>query len=143
MLISVRIAGSISAPPIPSRTAQPIINVPMLVAKPVIPVPMANMTVPMTRVRLRPQMSPNLPPVIISAASTSEYKVITPWTEVTLVLRSFTTWEMDTFIMDVSIMMMKTAVDKTISGDHLLVHCTGCRIFPLLSSLKGARPFPL
>ena len=52
--------------------------------------------------RLRPTISPTFPPVIISDAITSVYRVIAVWIPVTVVSRSFATVAIAVFITVVS-----------------------------------------
>ena len=54
------------------------------------------------KARLRPRIAPIFPPVIISDAITSVYRVIAVWMPVTVVPRSFATVAIDTFITDAS-----------------------------------------
>ena len=54
------------------------------------------------KARLRPRISPTLPPVIISAAITSVYIVIAVWMPVTVVSRSFATVAIAVFMTVVS-----------------------------------------
>ena len=60
------------------------------------------MTQPIVNARLRPRISPTLPPVIISDAITSVYIVIAVWIPVTVVSRSFATVAIAVFITVVS-----------------------------------------
>ena len=60
------------------------------------------MTQPIAKARRRPIMLPIFPPVIISVAITSVYRVIAVWTPVTVVPTSLATWAMDTFITELS-----------------------------------------
>ena len=52
--------------------------------------------------RLRPRIAPIFPPVIISDAITSVYRVIAVWIPTTVVSRSLATVAIDTFITDES-----------------------------------------
>ncbi len=63
----------------------------------------------MAKVRFAPQRSPNFPPINIREAITRVYSVIAVWRPTTVVSRSATTWEMDTFITVVSSTMMNCA----------------------------------
>src|SRR3954452_13055448 len=56
----------------------------------------------MTKARLRPIRSPILLPMRMNAAETSASSAIAPWTPLTVVSRSSTTLEIETFINDVS-----------------------------------------
>ena len=65
-------AGIIRAEPRPSRSDQPNVIMPRLTANAVMTAPTPYMVTPIAKVRLRPQMSPSLLPVIMQAAMTSE-----------------------------------------------------------------------
>ena len=56
----------------------------------------------MTYARFRPIRSPTLLPIKMKAAETSASSAIAAWTLLTVVSRSWTTDEIDTFISDVS-----------------------------------------
>src|SRR5690349_19548702 len=71
---------------------------------------------PMTNARRRPRMSPTLAPVIMNIAMTRQYRVITAWIVVTVVLKSATRVLIDTFITDWSSTMTNWAVASAISG---------------------------
>ena len=58
-------------------------------------------------------MSPNLAPVSMNAAITSVYAVIASWICATVLCRSLTTCEIDTFITVLSSTMMNCAVAST------------------------------
>jgi hypothetical protein len=60
------------------------------------------MTHPIANARLRPQIWPIFPPVIISEAITSVYSVIAVWMPVTVVPTSFATVAIETFITELS-----------------------------------------
>ena len=60
------------------------------------------MTAPIVNARLRPRISPILPPVIISEAMTSVYIVIAVWMPVTVVPRSLATVAIAVFMTVVS-----------------------------------------
>ena len=60
------------------------------------------MTHPIANARLRPRIWPTLPPVIISDAMTSVYRVMAVWMPVTVVPRSSATVAIDTFITELS-----------------------------------------
>src|SRR4029450_8059850 len=64
--------------------------------------PMAYPSRPSTYARLRPKRSPTLLPIRMNAADTSASSAIADWTLLTVVSRSRTTAEIDTFISDVS-----------------------------------------
>src|SRR5215213_634362 len=64
--------------------------------------PMAYPSRPSTYARLRPMRSPTLLPMRMNAADTSASRAIADWTPLTVVSRSRTTDEIDTFISDVS-----------------------------------------
>ena len=63
---------------------------------------MAYASNPRTYARLRPIRSPTLLPIRMKAAETNASSAIAAWTPLTVVPRSFTTDEIDTFISDVS-----------------------------------------
>src|SRR5262249_10768830 len=67
---------------------------------------------PIENARLRPIKAPILPPVIISAAITSAYRVIAVWTPVTVVFVSFATVAIATFITDVSSVIRNCAAQS-------------------------------
>src|SRR3954447_15160832 len=73
------------------------------------------MTQPTVNARLRPMISPILPPVIISDAITSVYRVIAVWMPVTVVPRSLATVAIDTFITDESKIMTNCAAASVTS----------------------------
>jgi hypothetical protein len=60
------------------------------------------MSSPIEKARRRPRMAPILPPVIISDAITSVYRVIAVWMPVTVVPMSAATWRIETFITELS-----------------------------------------
>src|ERR1039457_488004 len=60
------------------------------------------MTSPIEKACRRPTMAPILPPVIISDAITSVYKVIAVWMPVTVVPMSAATWRIETFMTELS-----------------------------------------
>ena len=60
------------------------------------------MTSPIAKARRRPMMAPILPPVIISDAITSVYRVIAVWMPVTVVPMSAATWRIETFMTELS-----------------------------------------
>ena len=64
--------------------------------------PIAYPSRPSTNARLRPKRSPTLLLIRMNAAETSASSAIALWTELTVVSRSSTTAEIDTFISDVS-----------------------------------------
>ena len=64
--------------------------------------PVAYASRPTTNARLRPKRSPSLELIRMNAAETSASSAIAPCTALTVVSRSPTTAEIDTFISDVS-----------------------------------------
>ncbi len=68
---SATMAGMISTAPRPSRNDQPMIRTVRFGAMDVVNDPQAYTTQPIEKARLRPRISPILPPVIISEAITS------------------------------------------------------------------------
>src|SRR5262249_42469605 len=67
---------------------------------------------PIENARLRPIRAPILPPVIMSAAITSAYRVIAVWTPVTVVFMSLATVAIATFITDVSSVIRNCAAQS-------------------------------
>src|SRR4051794_24699521 len=92
----------ISTAPRPSRPDQPIISTVRFGDSAVVSDPQAYTTQPIANARLRPRISPILPPVIISDAITSVYIVIAVWIPVTVVSRSLATVAIAVFITVVS-----------------------------------------
>lgn len=82
-----RIAGHIIAPPMPIRNRQ-VSNNPMFGASPPITEKMAKIAVPRKKMRLRPNMSANRPPVTMATPNTMAYPLITHCTVVTSVLKA-------------------------------------------------------
>src|SRR3954454_2989480 len=74
------------------------------------------MTQPIRNARRRPQMSPSLPPTSISAAITSEYRVMMPWIVVTSVSKSETSCEIETFMTAASSTIRNWASERITSG---------------------------
>src|SRR6516225_2241136 len=72
------------------------------------------MTHPIAKARLRPSICPTLPPVIMSDAITSVYRVIAAWMPVTVVPTSLATVAIDTFITELSSVMRNWA-DASVS----------------------------
>src|SRR5262249_62216966 len=64
--------------------------------------------------RLRPIRSPSLLPIRMNAADTSASSAIADWTPLTVVCRSRTTDEIDTFISDVSTTRTNMAIARRI-----------------------------
>ena len=58
---------------------------------------------PIRKARLEPQISPSFPPVSMKAAMVNVYSVMAPCTPPTVVSRSSTSAEIDTFMIVVSI----------------------------------------
>ena len=74
---------------------------------------------PSPKARSRPRMSPSFAPTSMNAAITSVYIVIALCTPVTVVFRSATICEIETFITLESSTMMNWADARMISGSHL------------------------
>ena len=68
---------------------------------------------PMRNARFEPQMSPSLPPVSMNEAIVSVYRVMAVCTSPTVVSRSSTSAEIDTFINVVSMTYTNIAADST------------------------------
>src|SRR3954453_20391028 len=79
------------------------------------------MTSPTAKARRRPKISPRLPPVSISPAITSAYSAITAWIVVTVVSKSATSWEIETFITAWSRTIRNWAAASTARTGHLLI----------------------
>src|SRR3954470_498933 len=92
----------ISTAPRPSKPDQPISRTVRFGASAVVIDPQAYTMQPRPNARLRPTISPTLPPVIISDAITSVYIVIAVWIPVTVVSRSLATVAIAVFITVVS-----------------------------------------
>src|SRR3954447_10206107 len=93
----------------------------------------------MTYARLRPMRSPILLPMRMNAADTRASSAIAPWTSLTVVSRSSTTLEIDTFISDVS----------TTSTNIAIASSTARRLLPpeaaagsVMVSLTAAHELP-
>ena len=76
---------------------------------------------PIRKAFLRPHISPSLPPVSISAAIVRVKKVIAACMEATVVFKSFTTVEIDTFITVASSTIMNCARANSIIADHFFI----------------------
>src|SRR3954453_20117873 len=92
----------ISTAPRPSKPDQPISRTVRFGASAVVIDPQAYTMQPRPNARLRPTISPTLPPVIISDAITSVYIVIAVWIPVTVVSRSLATVAIAVFMTVVS-----------------------------------------
>src|SRR5436190_9760113 len=104
------------------------------------------MASPIENARRRPQMSPSFPPVSISAAIVREYRVITPWMVVTVVWKSATSCEIETFITDWSRTIRNWAAARTRRTerrDVVLSAWTSEGVGPLMAPLYlGPPPAP-
>ena len=95
------------------------------------------MTQPIENARRRPIMLPILPPVIISVAITSVYRVMAVCTPVTVVPTSFATCAMETFITELSSVIRNCArrqrqEDETRPAPDLFWRrCHGARASPV------------
>ena len=76
---------------------------------------------PRPKARSRPRMSPSFAPTSMNAAITSVYIVIALCTPVTVVFRSSTICEIETFITLESSTMTNCADARMISGSHLRI----------------------
>ncbi len=89
--------------------------------------------------------SPTLLLIRMNAAETSASSAIADWTPLTVVSRSLTTAEIDTFISDVSTTSTNIAIASRIANRGLPVACSGVpalgsTVTRLLGS-RGARDF--
>ena len=96
------IEGSRSDAPSPPMIAQKMITGTMPFARTIAAAPMAYPSRPMMKARFRPKRSPILLLIRMNAAETSASSAIADWTPLTVVPRSSTTAEIETFIRDVS-----------------------------------------
>src|SRR3954454_18130806 len=96
------IAGSSSAAPSPPTIAQKTNTARRSFASVMASAPTAYPRRPMTYPRLRPMRSPTLLLIRMNAAETSASSATADWTPLTVVSRSLTTDEIETFISEVS-----------------------------------------
>ncbi len=89
--------------------------------------PTAYASRPSTYARLRPMRSPTLLLIRMNAAETSASSAIADWTALTVVSRSCTTAEIDTFISDVS----------TTSTNIAIASSSDSRVLPLSSTMPA------
>src|SRR4029453_8847619 len=82
--------------------------------------PMAYPSRPITYARLRPKRSPILLPIRMNAADTSASSAIAPWTPLTVVPRSRTTEEIDTFMIDVSTTSTNIAIASKMASRRFM-----------------------
>ena len=68
----------------------------------------------MAKARLRPRIAPIFPPVIISEAMTSVYRVIAVWMPVTSVPTSSATVAIETFMTELSSVIRNCAVARVV-----------------------------
>ena len=66
----------------------------------------------MTYARLRPKRSPSLLPIMMKAAETRASRATADWTPLTVVSRSSTTAEIETFMNDVSMTKTNIAIAR-------------------------------
>jgi hypothetical protein len=98
----------------------------------------------MTYARLRPIRSPTLLPIRMNAADTSASSAIAAWMELTVVSRSSTTAEIDTFISDVSNTSTNIAIASRMASARsnvtsaVVVASSLIRVFSSSRSLSGA-----
>ena len=117
--MSAAIAGITITAPIPSMSDQPIRSTVRFGLSAVVSDPQAYTARPMAKIRSRPNMSPSFAPTSMKAAITSVYIVIALCTPVTVVFRSSTICEIETFITLESSTIMNWADARMISGSHL------------------------
>ena len=112
-------AGITSTAPSPSIPDQPISSTVRFGLSAVISEPSPYTARPSPKARSRPRMSPSFAPTSMNAAITSVYIVIALCTPVTVVLRSATICEIETFITLESSTMMNWADARITNGSHL------------------------
>jgi hypothetical protein len=120
-------AGSRSEAPRPPMIAQKTMIAVRLWARVIARAPVAYASRPNTYALLRPKRSPSLLLIRMNAAETRASSAIALWTALTVVSRSLTTAEIDTFISDVS----------TTSTNIAAASRSDSRVFPASS---GATP---
>src|SRR3954454_14294632 len=108
-----------STAPSPSIPDQPIRSTVRFGLSDVISEPSPYTARPRPKARSRPRMSPSFAPTSMNAAITSVYIVIALCTPVTVVFRSATICEIETFMTLESSTMMNWADARMISGSHL------------------------
>src|SRR5215211_837959 len=109
---------------------------------------MAYPSKPSTYARLRPMRSPTLLPIRMNAADTRASSAIADWTPLTVVSRSSTTAEIDTFMSDVSTTSTNIAIARRIARRCVDPVCSGMpvsaaglgRLEPPQGELVGRSP---
>ena len=119
--VSAAIAGITSTAPSPSIPDQPISSTVRFGLSDVISEPSPYTARPSANAWSRPRMSPSFAPTSMNAAITSVYIVIALCTPVTVVFRSDTICEIETFITLESSTMMNCADARIASGSHLRI----------------------
>ena len=119
--VSAAIAGITSTAPSPSIPDQPISSTVRFGLSDVISEPSPYTARPSANAWSRPRMSPSFAPTSMNAAITSVYIVIALCTPVTVVFRSATICEIETFITLESSTMMNCADARIASGSHLRI----------------------
>jgi hypothetical protein len=114
--ISDCIDGSSSDAPMPPMIAQKTMTATRFCASVIAIAPTAYPSRPSTYARLRPIRSPTLPPIRMNAAETSASSAIADWTPLTVVSRSRTTAEIDTFMNEVSTTSTNIAIASRIAS---------------------------
>ena len=123
-------AGSSSDAPSPPMIAQNTMIAVTLWATVIASAPIAYPSRPSTYARLRPKRSPTLLLIRMNAADTSASSAIALWTELTVVSRSSTTAEIDTFISEVSTTSTNIAAASTSDNRTLPASLRGSAMAP-------------
>ena len=105
-------AGSRSDAPRPPITAQKMNTGATVWLRAIARAPMAYASSPRMYASLRPMRSPTLLPMRMNAAETNASSAIADWTRLTVVPRSLTTAEIDTFMIDVSTTRTNIAIAR-------------------------------
>ena len=84
----------------------------------------------MTYARLRPKRSPSLLPIRMKAAETRASRATADWTPLTVVSRSSTTAEIETFISDVSMTKTNIAIARRMPSRGVPVSDDIAREYP-------------
>ena len=109
--------------------------------------PIAYASSPSTYARRRPMRSPTLLLIRMNAAEISASSAIAPWTPLTVVSRSSTTAEIDTFISDVSTTSTNIAIANSSDSRALPTPSSGAPLAPsrltsltIERALQGTQP---
>src|SRR5215471_13960671 len=121
------IAGSRSDAPIPPTIAQKTMIAVRPWARVMARAPIPSPSNPRTYARLRPIRSPTLLPMRMNAADTSASSAIVDWTPLTVVCRSRTTAEIETFMRDVSTTNTNMAIASKMANRRLGVVTSSAR----------------